>query len=408
MDLTKTDPKEQNPDVAASPSELHPANGNGNGDAANSYTGANIRVLEGIEAVRLRPGMYIGDTTLRGLHHLVYEVVDNSIDEAMAGFCKHIHVTVYADGSVSIVDDGRGIPVDAHESGKSTLEVVLTKVHAGGKFDHDTYKVSGGLHGVGVTVVNALSEWLEAEIHRDGQVWKQDYKQGVAQGPPRAVGPAKKTGTKITFLPDNEIFPVIDFDHAVLEKRLRELAYLTRGVTIRLTDERGDEPREQEFYSAGGLGEFVAYLNRAQSVLHTPVVLSGRDGERAVEVEVALQYNDSISEMVVSYCNNINTVEGGTHLTGFRTALTRTLNQYAKAAAPSKTKDLTITGEDFKEGLTAIINVRVPDPQFEGQTKTKLGNSEVEGIVARVINERLGEFLETNPGVAKRIIVKAQ
>lgn len=373
----------------------------------NSYTGANIRVLEGIEAVRLRPGMYIGDTTPRGLHHLVYEVVDNSIDEAMAGYCKHIHVTVHTDGSVSIVDDGRGIPVDAHGSGTSTLEVVLTKVHAGGKFDHDTYKVSGGLHGVGVTVVNALSEWLEAEVHRDGHVWKQDYKQGVAQGPVRETGPAKKTGTKITFLPDNEIFPVIDFDHDVLEKRLRELAFLNRGVTIRLTDERGDEVRDQEFYSSGGLGEFVAYLNRAQTAIHPPVVLSGKDEDRAVEVEVAVQYNESISEMVVSYCNNINTVEGGTHLTGFRAALTRTLNSYAKGAAPAKNKDLTITGEDFKEGLTAIVSVRVPDPQFEGQTKTKLGNGEVEGIVAKVVNDKLAEFLETNPAAAKAVIKKA-
>jgi DNA gyrase subunit B len=401
MDLSKTDMATVETDP------LDPSDPT-NGDAAGGYTGANIRVLEGIEAVRLRPGMYIGDTTPRGLHHLVYEVVDNSIDEAMAGYCKYIHVTVHADGSVSIVDDGRGIPVDAHESGKSTLEVVLTKVHAGGKFDHDSYKVSGGLHGVGVTVVNALSEWLEAEIHRDGQVWRQDYRQGQAQGPVRAVGPAKKTGTKISFLPDSEIFPVIEFDHDKLETRLRELAFLNRGITIRLTDERGDETRDQEFFSSGGLGEFVTYLNRAQSVLHPPAVLSGKDEERAVEVEVALQYNQSISEMVVSYCNNINTVEGGTHLTGFRTALTRTLNLYAKAAAPARNKDLAITGEDFKEGLTAIVSVRVPDPQFEGQTKTKLGNGEVEGIVAKVVNDKLAEFLETNPAAAKAVIKKAQ
>src|SRR3954447_11117951 len=262
------------------PETAEPVHLNNGGDgAATAYTEANIRVLEGIEAIRKRPGMYIGDTTLRGLHHLVYEVVDNSIDEAMAGYCKHIHVTIHSDGSASIVDDGRGIPVDAHESGTSTLEVVLTKVHAGGKFDHDTYKVSGGLHGVGVTVVNALSEWLEAEIHRDGKVWKQDYRQGIAQGPVRETGPAKKTGTKISFLPDVEIFPVIDFDHDVLEKRLRELAYLNRGVTIRLTDERGEEVRDQEFFSSGGLGEFVAYLNRAQTVIHPPVVLSGKDEE---------------------------------------------------------------------------------------------------------------------------------
>ena len=378
-------------------------------DGSPTYTGANIRVLEGIEAVRKRPGMYIGDTTLRGLHHLVYEVVDNSIDEAMAGYCRNIHVTLHTDGSVSVVDDGRGIPVDIHaESGKSALEVVLTKVHAGGKFDHDTYKVSGGLHGVGVTVVNALSEWLEAEVRRGGQVWQQDYEQGKPEGPVRALGPAKTTGTTIRFLPDGTIFPRIDFDYDTLEKRLRELAFLNKGVRIRLTDERGDEPRDAEFFSSEGLSEFVAYLNRAQTPLHPPVVFVGRDDERAVEVELAMQYNDSISEMVVSYCNNINTIEGGTHLTGFRAALTRTLNQYAKSVAPAKNKDLTITGEDFKEGLTAIISVRVPDPQFEGQTKTKLGNSEVEGIVTRIVNEKLSEYLETTPAAAKKIIAKAQ
>ncbi len=402
VELTKTD--EEAIEQEASP----PANGDAVGDRS-TYTGANIRVLEGIEAVRLRPGMYIGDTTLRGLHHLVYEVVDNSIDEAMAGYCKNIHVTLHADGSVSIVDDGRGIPVDLHaDMGISALEVVLTKVHAGGKFDHDTYKVSGGLHGVGVTVVNALSEWLEAEIRRDGQIWRQEYQKGLAQGPVVAVGPISTTGTTIRFLPDLEIFPKIEFEYDILEKRLRELAFLNKGVRIVLGDERATEHRRAEFYSSQGLSEFVAFLNRAQSPLHPPVVFNGRDDERAVEVEVALQYNDSISEMVVSYCNNINTIEGGTHLTGFRTALTRTLNQYAKASAPARNKDLTITGDDFKEGLTAIIAARVPDPQFEGQTKTKLGNSEVEGIVARVVNERLAEYLETNPAVAKRIIAKAQ
>jgi DNA gyrase subunit B len=375
----------------------------------DSYTGASIKVLEGIEAVRLRPSMYIGDTAARGLHHLVYEVVDNSIDEAMAGYCHNIHVTLHTDGSVSVLDDGRGIPVDVHaDTGKSALEVVLTKVHAGGKFDHDTYKVSGGLHGVGLTAVNALSEWLEAEVRRDGQIWWQEYEKGQRQGEVSVKGPAKSTGTTIRFLPDAEIFPKIEFDFDVLEKRLRELAFLNKGVKIRLTDERADEPRDVEFFSSEGLSEFVVYLNRAQAVLHPPIVFFGRDEERAVEVELALQYNDSISELVISYCNNINTVEGGTHLTGFRAALTRTLNLYARAATPAKTKDLTITGDDFKEGLTAIISVRVPDPQFEGQTKTKLGNGEVEGIVARVVNERLAEYLETNPSVAKKIIVKAQ
>ena len=385
------------------------ANGNGSAVADGAYSEANIKVLEGIEAIRLRPGMYIGDTTLRGLHHLVYEVVDNSIDEALAGHCKNIQVTIHPDGSASIVDDGRGIPIGEHHqfAPMSTLEVILTKVHAGGKFDHDTYKVSGGLHGVGVTVVNALSEWLEAEVHREGKVWRQEYRQGEPQGPVRPTGATKVSGTKIRFLPDGEIFPRIDFDYDVLEKRLRELSFLNKGIRIRFTDERGEEPKVEEFFSSGGLGEFVAYLNRAQTPIHPPVVLSGRDEERAVEVDVALQYNDSISEMVVSYCNNIHTIEGGTHLTGFRAALTRTLNNYAKGAVSSKNKDLAITGEDFKEGLTAIISVRVPDPQFEGQTKTKLGNGEVEGIVTKVVNDKLGEFLEQNPQAAKKVIAKA-
>jgi DNA gyrase subunit B len=401
MATTKTDGATDNPETLDHGLD----GGNGNGAA---YTEANIRVLEGIEAIRMRPGMYIGDTTARGLHHLIYEVVDNSIDEAMAGHCRNIQVTIHADGSASIVDDGRGIPVGPHpELGKSTLEVVLTTPHAGGKFDHDSYKVSGGLHGVGVTVVNALSEWLEAEVHRDGQVWRQEYEQGEPKGPVRATGLAKATGTKVRFLPDAAIFDTIDFDYDVLEKRLRELAYLNRGVRIRLRDERGDEPKQEEFYSQQGLPEFVAYLNRAQAALHPPVVLSGRDDERAVEVDVALQYNESISDNVVSYCNNINTVEGGTHLTGFRAALTRTLNNYARGHAPAGKKDLAITGEDFKEGLTAIVSVRVPDPQFEGQTKTKLGNGEVEGIVAKVVNDKLGEFLEQNPAAAKRVIAKA-
>ncbi len=379
---------------------------NGNPEA---YGEGNIRVLEGIEAIRLRPGMYIGDTTLRGLHHLVYEVVDNSIDEAMAGYCKSILVTVHADGSVSVLDDGRGIPVGPHHQfpDKSTLEIVLTKAHAGGKFDHDTYKVSGGLHGVGITVVNALSETLQAEIHRDGLIWKQDYRQGMAMAPPRSTGTSKSNGTKITFLPDSAIFPNIAFEYDVLEKRLRELSFLNKNIRIKFVDERGDEPRGDEFYSSQGLSEFVQYLNRAQSPIHPPVMLSGRDEERGVEVEVAIQYNESISENVVSYCNNIHTIEGGTHLTGFRSALTRTLNNYAKGHTPQGKKDLAITGEDFKEGLTAIISARVPDPQFEGQTKTKLGNGEVEGIVAKVVNDKLAEFLEQNPQAAKKVIAKA-
>jgi DNA gyrase subunit B len=405
MDLRKTDAVAlESPDSSAQEPPGDSSNSNGE---TRAYDASSIRKLEGIEAIRLRPDMYIGDTYARGLHHLVFEVVDNSIDEAMAGFCRHIHVTVHADGSVSIADDGRGIPVDIHESGISALQVVLTATHAGGKFGHDSYKVSGGLHGVGLKAVNALSEWLEAEVHRDGHVWRQEYEQGEPKGPVRATGTTKTTGTKIRFLPDATIFERIDFDYDILEKRLRELAYLNKGIAIRLTDERGDEPREQEFFSSGGLAEFVAYLTRAWTPLHPPMVLFGRDEERAVEVEVALQYNESISEVVVSYCNNIHTIEGGTHLTGFRTALTRTMNLYAKNAAPAKNKDLEITGEDFKEGLTAIVSVRVPDPKFEGQTKTKLSNGEVEGIVAKVVNEKLAEFLETNPAAAKKVIAKA-
>ncbi|HWE35163.1 MAG TPA: DNA topoisomerase (ATP-hydrolyzing) subunit B [Isosphaeraceae bacterium] len=381
----------------------------GDGDVAADYGEGSIKILKGIDAIRKRPGMYIGDTTPRGLHHLVYEVVDNSIDEAMAGHCKNIWVTIHADGSATILDDGRGIPVGPHPDvpDKSTLEVVLTTPHAGGKFDHDSYKVSGGLHGVGVTVVNALSEWLKAEVHRDGQVWRQEHRQGVAQGDVRAVGTSRTTGTMIQFLPDGAIFPKTDFDYDVLEKRLRELSFLNRGVRIFLKDERGDEPRTDEFYSSAGLPEFVTYLNRNQKVLHPPVVLSGRDDERGIEVDVALQYNESMTENVVSYCNNIHTIEGGTHLTGFRTALTRTLNNYAKTNAPKTKKDLAITGEDFKEGLTSIVSVRVPEPQFEGQTKTKLGNGEVEGIVAKVVNDKLAEFLEQNPGAARNVIAKA-
>jgi len=379
---------------------------------ASAYTEEHIRVLEGIEAIRTRPSMYIGDTTAKGLHHLVYEVVDNAIDEAMAGYCRSIDVTIHADGSVSIADDGRGIPVGPHAQfpQASTLEVVLTKPHAGGKFDHKTYKVSGGLHGVGVTVVNALSERLEAEVHRDGKLWRQEFSKGLADGPIRATGATSRTGTHIQFLPDGEIFSDLTFNYDTLEKRLRELAFLNPGVRIRLRDERDDEPKQAEFFSDKGLAEFVAHLNRAQSPLHEPVLLAGRDDERNVEVEVAIQYNDGFGENVVSYCNNIHTIDGGTHLTGFRAALTRTMNAYVKANAPSsqnKKKELSISGDDFREGLTAIVSVRVPDPQFESQTKIKLGNSDVEGIVAKVVNDALGTFLEQNPNVAKKLAAKA-
>lgn len=385
------------------PSNMELIEGNG-----ETYTGANIRVLEGIQAIQMRPAMYIGGTDLKGLHHLVYEVIDNSIDEAMAGHGKDIQVAIHGDGSVSVSDEGRGIPVDIHEeSGKGALEIVLTKVHAGGKFDHNSYKVSGGLHGVGITAVNALSEWLTAEVRRDGQLWRQDFEKGVAKGPVRSIGTAKNTGTKITFMPDAAIFPNITFDFDYLEKRLRELSFLNSGVRIVVLDERGDEPKQSEFYSDKGLTEFIQYLNRAQSPIHPPVVLIARDEDKNVGVEVALQYTDAISENVVSYCNNIHTIEGGTHLSGFRAGLTRTLNAYAKANAPKSSKDLAITGEDFKEGLTAIVSVKVPDPQFESQTKIKLTNADVEGIVTKVVNDKLAEFLEQNPQAAKKVIQKA-
>ena len=377
----------------------------------DSYNASSIRRLEGIEAIRLRPGMYIGDTTTRGLHHLIYEVVDNSIDEAMAGHCSEIWVTILPDGSVSITDNGRGIPVDIHsDTGTSALEVVLTTTHAGGKFDHNTYKVSGGLHGVGVTVVNALSEWLEAEVHRGGQVWRQEYRAGISQGPVRATGATQRTGTTIKFLPDHTIFTAtIVFDYDTLERRLRELSYLNPGVKITLTDERVvGEPRSETFFSQEGLAGFVSWLNRTETVLHLPIRFQSRDEERGVEVEVAMQYTDSIRENVTSYCNNIHTHEGGTHLTGFRSALTRAFNNYLKDNPPSsRTKDLEITGDDFREGLTAIVSVRVPDPQFEGQTKTKLGNGEVEGITARIVMERLSQYIEENPAVARKIRDKA-
>lgn len=384
---------------------------NGEMQPQREYNASSIRRLEGIEAIRLRPGMYIGDTTSRGLHHLIYEVVDNSIDEAMAGHCTEIWVNIHPDGSVSIRDNGRGIPVDIHaDTGTSALEVVLTTPHAGGKFDHNTYKVSGGLHGVGVTVVNALSEWLEAEVHRGGQIWRQEYRQGISQGQVRSIGTASRTGTMIRFLPDASIFTAtIKFEYDVLQRRLRELSYLNPGIRINLSDERdAGEPRTESFFSEEGLAGFVAWLNRSETALHPPIRYQGRDDERNIEVEVAMQYTAGIRENVTSYCNNIHTHEGGTHLTGFRSALTRAFNSYIKDnPTPSRGKDLEITGDDFREGLTAIVSVRVPDPQFEGQTKTKLGNGEVEGITTRIVNEKLSQYIEENPAVAKRIRDKA-
>ncbi len=369
------------------------------------YTADKIQKLEGIEAVRKRPAMYIGDTGERGLHHLVYEVVDNSIDEALAGFCKQVEVTIHVDNSITVSDDGRGIPVDIHKiEKKPAVEVVLTILHAGGKFDKKTYQVSGGLHGVGVTCVNALSEWLEVEIKRGGSVHHMRFKKGKTVSQLAVIGKARGTGTKITFRPDIEIFPLVDFKYDILAHRLRELAFLNRGIVINLKDERTN--KQDIFKFDGGIEEFINHINRAKSPLHSKVITVTKEKD-GVTAEVALQYNDAYNESVYSYANNINTVEGGTHLVGFRTALTRALNQYAKANKLVKDKDPSLTGDDLREGLTAVISVKVPNPQFEGQTKTKLGNGEVEGIVSSIVYEGITGFLEQNPPVGKKIIDKS-
>jgi DNA gyrase subunit B len=379
-----------------------PAAAAGNGEA---YDASQIKVLEGLEAVRVRPAMYIGSTGAQGLHHLVYEVVDNSVDEALAGFCQNIEVTLHLDNSVTVLDDGRGIPVDIHPTeGKPAVEVVLTKLHAGGKFDKGAYKVSGGLHGVGVSVVNALSAWLEVEIYHDGQVYHQRYERGNPVSTLEITGTTGRRGTKVTFYPDADIFETLEFSYDTLAARLQELAFLNRGLRIGLDDARTG--RQQEFKYDGGIRSFVEYLNQGKTPLHPdPVYLEGeRDG---VRVEVALQYNDGYAEKTYSFANNINTIEGGTHLIGFKSALTRTVNSYAQANNLLKNGDETPTGDDVREGLTAIISVQVPEPQFEGQTKTKLGNSEIKGLVESLVNDRLGIYLEENPVVAKAMVEKA-
>ncbi|MFH1094083.1 MAG: DNA topoisomerase (ATP-hydrolyzing) subunit B [Candidatus Omnitrophota bacterium] len=370
------------------------------------YDARTIQVLAGVDAVRKRPSMYIGDTTLRGLHHLVYEVVDNSIDEALAGYCKKIEVVVHEDNSVSVVDDGRGIPVDTHKKlNKPAVEVVMTTLHSGGKFDHRVYKVSGGLHGVGVSVVNALSEWLEVEVRRDGKVYHQKYEQGKTATKLTVIGKSKQTGTRVVFKADREIFPEIKYSLDILTNRLRELAFLNKGLIIKLTDERSE--KEAEFCFNGGIAQFIEHLNKNKNPLFKNVVYLEKTKDD-VAVEIALQYNDGYAETVYTFANNINTIEGGTHLTGFKSALTRTLNQFCKNKNLSKNQEETLSGDDVREGLAVVISVKVPNPQFEGQTKTKLGNSEVEGIVASVVNEVLGNFLEENPAVGNKIIEKAK
>ena len=368
------------------------------------YDATTIQVLGGIEAVRKRPAMYIGDTSIRGLHHLVYEVVDNSVDEATAGFCTRIKVVIHTDGSISVEDNGRGIPVDMHKTEKKpAVEVVLTTLHAGGKFDNRVYKVAGGLHGVGISVVNALSEWLEVEIKREGKIFHQRYEKGKPVTSLKVIGKAKHTGTKITFKPDREIFSTTEFSFDYLSGRLRELAFLNKNLEIFLTDERTD--KENVFKFKGGLVSFIEYLNRNKNPLHKKIISFYKEKEGII-IEGALQYNDGYKEMIFSFANNINTIEGGTHLTGFKTALTRAINQYARAKNLLKNIS-SISGEDTREGLSAVISVKLPNPQFEGQTKTKLGNSEVEGLVSSVVFEALTSFFEENPSVANKIVEKA-
>ncbi|MBX3019249.1 MAG: DNA topoisomerase (ATP-hydrolyzing) subunit B [Bdellovibrionaceae bacterium] len=369
------------------------------------YGADSIQVLEGLEAVRKRPGMYIGDTGVRGYHHLVYEIVDNSVDEALAGFCKHINVTISTDESITVEDDGRGIPVEAHKNGKSALEIVMTVLHAGGKFDGGSYKVSGGLHGVGASVVNALSVRTRVEVKRNGFTWIQNYAKGQPQGPLEKGEAITKTGTKTTFKPDTEIFKdlSISYDFNTLANRFRELAFLNAGLYISLNDERTG--KKQEFQYANGIAEFVSYLNQSKKALHNDVVYFR--GERDdVEVEVAAQWNDSYSESIFSYCNNINTIEGGTHLIGFRGAVTRTTNAYATEKNLLKDLKVSLEGEDIREGMAAVVSVKVREPQFEGQTKTKLGNNEVKGIVESLVNEKMADWFDRNPGPAKQIIGK--
>ena len=394
------------------PSNLPPTNpdqpartdGHGGNGASQDYGADKIKVLEGLEAVRKRPAMYIGSTGAAGLHHLVYEVVDNAIDEALAGFCDQVNVTIHIDGSVTVVDNGRGIPTDMHASGRSAAEVVLTVLHAGGKFDNDSYKVSGGLHGVGVSVVNALSEALDLEIWRNGEVFQQTYERGVPAQPLQMTGTTKRRGTKVTFKPDTQIFETTVFSFDTLAQRLRELAFLNGGIVITLDDER--DGKSHKFHYDGGIVSFVQHLNKNKAAVNEkPIHMRGE--KEGIDAEIALQWNDTYVETLYSFANNINTHEGGTHLSGFRSALTRTINSYATKNNLSKDLKESVSGEDIREGLTAVISVKIPHPQFEGQTKTKLGNTEVKGIVETIVNDRLGAYLEQNPGVARKVIGKA-
>jgi DNA gyrase subunit B len=387
--------------------------GKNNESGSKGYEAKDITVLKGLEPVRQRPAMYIGDVSTRGLHHLVYEVVDNSIDEALAGYAHSINVFITPEGGITVDDDGRGIPTDIHpEEKRSALEVVMTVLHAGGKFDKNTYKVSGGLHGVGVSVVNALSEYLEVEVYRDSKIWYQKYVRGKPEAPVKVTGKTEKgkTGTKVTFLPDGQIFKNRLFRFETIAERLRELAFLNPNVGLRIVDLRSGQEQEEAFHFKGGIVEFVAYIDSTRpSIMKKPVYAKGQakdESDKIVEAEVAFQYNDQYNENVFTYVNNINTLEGGTHLVGFRTALTRTLNTYASKNNLVKENGIQLTGDDFREGLTAVLSVKVQEPQFEGQTKTKLGNSEIKGIVEAIVSEQLGTWLDENPSDARRIIDK--
>ena len=377
-----------------------------NPSGGHKYDATSIKVLGGLEAVRKRPAMYIGSTGELGLHHLVWEVVDNSVDEAMAGFCDEVNVVVHEDNSVTVIDNGRGIPVDMHATEKKpAAEVVMTVLHAGGKFDSDTYKVSGGLHGVGVSVVNALSDWLDLEIWRDGEVWEQSYEKGIPTSKLKSSGKTRKTGTKITFHADPSIFTTIDYSFDTLSQRLRELAFLNKGLKITLDDERATN-KKAEFRFTGGIAEFVKHLNRGKQTLHdSPIYMEGKRGQ--VDIEIALQYNDSYAESVFSFANTINTVDGGTHLAGFRSSLTRTINYYASSTGMLKEQkdEISITGDDVREGLIGVVSVKLPQPQFEGQTKGKL-NSDIKGLVESLVNEKLGEYFDKHSSIARRIIGK--
>ena len=370
----------------------------------SNYGAEQIQVLEGLEAVRKRPGMYIGSTSERGLHHLVYEVVDNSIDEALAGYCTDINVVIHQDNSITVTDNGRGIPVDLHETGKPAVEVVLTVLHAGGKFGGDGYKVSGGLHGVGVSVVNALSEYMEVEVKRDGKIHAISFKRGNTVSPMKVIGETEETGTRVHFLPDKEIFSVTEYSYDTLKHRLRELSFLNKEITIHLMDERSG--KNESFHFDGGIRSFVQHLNKKKEVLNPePIYFNGTKDD--IVVEIALQYNDSYQENIYSFVNNINTEEGGTHLAGFKIALTRAANDYAKKNNIIKGNQSNLSGEDIREGITSVISLKIREPQFEGQTKTKLGNSEVRGIVDSIVSEGLNEYFEEHPDITKKILDKA-